>query len=212
MPTYSSSALVQSLYPFHVGASFGYENAFSQAVSITSVARVTNVVTVTLAAAGPFAVGDTVVITGVTPVGATTFNGSFTVATVPTGVTFTFAQTADDDTGTGGTATGSSIYEAFPAVNTAGTAFAVPDVPYGAGLNGRAITWRYQVVTAPGALTVALQGAMTDTEADYVTIATATTVGGLATVTTGVHHPFLRLKITALTLTNGAGFRGRIMV
>lgn len=211
MPTYSASAPMASLYPEQIGQVFGYDSAASQTVTITSVARVSNVVTVTLAAAGPWNVGDSVTLAGVTPVGATTFNGTFTVATVPTGVTFTFAQTAADDTGSGGTATGTSIYEAMPALNTAGTAFAIPDVPYGAGLNGRAITWRYSVVTAPGAITVALQGGMTNTEADFVTIATATTVGGATTVTTGVHFPFLRLKITALTLTNGAGFRARIL-
>lgn len=212
MPTYSASAMMTSLYPLQVGDVFGYSAGKSQTIEITSAARTTNVVTVTLAAAGPFAVGDTVVIAGTEPAGATNFNGTFVVASVPTGVTFTFAQTASDDTATGGTATGTSIYEPMPVLNTAGTAFAMPDVPYGAGLNGRAVTWSYKPVTAPGAITVALQGGMTNAEADFVTIATATTVGGATTVTTDVHFPFVRLKITALTLTNGAGLKARIQV
>ena len=211
MPTYSASTILQSLTNAQVGQCFGYAAATPQTIVITSVARVTNVVTVTLAAAGPFTVGQTVVIAGVTPVGATTFDGTFTVASVPTSVTFTYAQTADDDTGADGTATGDSIYEPMPVLNTSSTAFAIPDAPYGSNRQGRAITWGYSVVTAPGAITVALQGSMTNAEADFYTIATQTTVGGATTVTTGVSVPFLRLKITALTLTNGAGLRARIM-
>lgn len=72
--------------------------------TITTIARVSNVVTVTASAtiAGYIAVGDTVVIAGVTDTG---FNGSFTVTTVPSLTTFTFDQTAADASDATGTAT-----------------------------------------------------------------------------------------------------------
>lgn len=57
----------------------------------TGLTRASNVVTVTLAAAHGYQVGDTVTVAGVT---ASSFNGTFTVATVPTTLTFTYAQTA----------------------------------------------------------------------------------------------------------------------
>lgn len=72
--------------------------------AITSAVRSTNVVTLTMPAHGLTAdnVGDTIVVEGVTPAGATSFNGTFTIASVPLGTTLTYAQTASDDTGTGG--------------------------------------------------------------------------------------------------------------
>lgn len=65
--------------------------------------RVSNVVTATTTAAHPYEVGDQVAITGATAVGATSFNGTFTVTAAASSTTFTFASTAADDTGGAGT-------------------------------------------------------------------------------------------------------------
>jgi len=65
--------------------------------------RNTNVVTITTSAVHGLLVGDVVVVEDVAPVGATVFNGEWTVASVPSTTTFTYAQTAADDTGGGGT-------------------------------------------------------------------------------------------------------------
>lgn len=57
----------------------------------TGLTRAANVVTVTFAAVHGYPVGATVTVAGVT---ASTFNGTFLVASVPTTLTFTYAQTA----------------------------------------------------------------------------------------------------------------------
>jgi hypothetical protein len=58
--------------------------------SVTNKALTSNVATLTTAAAHGFAVGFEVVVTGVDA----TFNGTYTITTVPTSVTFTYAKTA----------------------------------------------------------------------------------------------------------------------
>ncbi len=210
MPTYSSTGLRTSLTRFQIGTSFGYDPAQSQTIAITSVSRTSNVVTAVTTTPYPFKVGDSVVVAGVAPVGATSFNGTFTIVATTNGTHFTYASTAANDTGTGGTVTGTVVYEPLPTTATAGTAFALPDAPYGSDRQGRDIWWQFAVSQAAGALTVALQGAPTDTEADYVTLDSSTTAAGDTKVTTGVNNPFLRLKITAVTVTNGVGIHGRI--
>jgi hypothetical protein len=76
--------------------------ALTIAVAPGGAVRASNVVTITTTAAHGAAVGDVAVIAGVTD---TSFNGLSTVASVPTSTTFTFAQTDDDATSGGGTAT-----------------------------------------------------------------------------------------------------------
>lgn len=70
-------------------------------VAITSAVRTSNVVTITTATAHSFPVGMSVLISGVTN---TSFNGTFTIASVPSSTTFTFAQTAGNASSSGGTA------------------------------------------------------------------------------------------------------------
>jgi len=72
------------------------------AASPTGAVRAANVVTITTSVAHGLVVSDGVIVAGVVPVGATNFNGTFTVASVPTATTFTYAQTAAADTGGGG--------------------------------------------------------------------------------------------------------------
>lgn len=78
---------------------------------ISTAARLSNVVTITTANSTPHGlqVGDSVVINGVN---LTSFNGTFTVASAPSSTTFTYSQTASDESGTGGTAYGAgSVYQ-----------------------------------------------------------------------------------------------------
>jgi DNA-binding beta-propeller fold protein YncE len=74
-------------------------------ISIASAKRVFNVVTITTASAHNIdpANPGSVLISGVTPTGATSFNGTFSVTSVPNSTTFTYSQAAADDTGSGGT-------------------------------------------------------------------------------------------------------------
>lgn len=68
---------------------------------ISTAVRASNVVTITTAAAHGFPVGMSVLIAGVTD---SSFNGTFTIASVPTSTTFTYAQTAANASSSGGTA------------------------------------------------------------------------------------------------------------
>ncbi len=68
--------------------------------------RKSNVVTITTTAAHNFVVGQAVVISGVAD---TTFNGTFTIATVPSTTTFTYSQTANDATSGSGTASSFAV-------------------------------------------------------------------------------------------------------
>lgn len=94
-------------------------------VAVTTLARVSNVVTATVAAGHNISVGQRITIAGA--VGATTsFNGTFTVSAV-TATTFTYAQTAADDAAaTPGTYQKSSF--ALDTGPATGTASQKPDV------------------------------------------------------------------------------------
>lgn len=70
-------------------------------VTITSIVRATNVVTVDTETAHNVQIGDTVTIEDVT---TTSFNGSFTVVSTPTSTQFTYAQIDSDESDSDGTA------------------------------------------------------------------------------------------------------------
>lgn len=70
-------------------------------VNITTAVRSSNVVTITTAADHGYPVGMSVLITGVTDI---SFNGTFTIASVPSSTTFTYAQTASNASSSGGRA------------------------------------------------------------------------------------------------------------
>lgn len=78
------------------------DNVSKASRSITTVARTSNVVTITTSVAHGYSVGDSVTIAAVTNTG---LNGAFNIDSVPTTTTFTYAQTGTDipsgaDTGT----------------------------------------------------------------------------------------------------------------
>lgn len=70
--------------------------------SISAVGRASNVVTITTTAAHGYAVNDIVTVTAVTN---TSVNGTFTIASVPSSVTFTYAQTGSNYSSTSDTGT-----------------------------------------------------------------------------------------------------------
>jgi hypothetical protein len=74
--------------------------------AITTAERVSNVVTVTTEYHHDFQVGDSIEITGNSE---STFNGTFTITSVPTDTTFTFSDSGTDQSGTGGTATHGTV-------------------------------------------------------------------------------------------------------
>ena len=69
-------------------------NPFSAALTVSNKALTSNVATITTSAAHGLFVGDSVKITGVD----NTFNGTWTIATVPTTTTFTYARTSGNVT------------------------------------------------------------------------------------------------------------------
>ena len=105
---------------------------------ITSIARVSNVATVTTTYNHGFANGESVVIAG-NSVGA--LNGTYTITSVPSTTTFTYANAGTDTTGTGGTA---SLPAAdLPPTNNRGVIVTQERhaVLIGAGGNSRRVAW-----------------------------------------------------------------------
>ena len=84
--------------------------ALTIAASPSGAVRTSNVVTITTSTAHGLAVGDTVVIEGCT----SSFNGVFTIVSVPLTTTFTYAQTAANGTGGSGSVCGSISYVWHP--------------------------------------------------------------------------------------------------
>ena len=72
-------------------------------VSVSSISRSTNTVTVVTSSAHGFTNGQSIIIASVTG-GTTSFNGTFTITYVDA-TTFTYSQSGSDESGTGGTAT-----------------------------------------------------------------------------------------------------------
>ena len=74
----------------------------SKAVDVTNnMSRASNVVTVTTRAEHGFGVGQKIVVSGALGGGGTTFNGSFTIASVPNDFTFTYSQSGPNATAEG---------------------------------------------------------------------------------------------------------------
>lgn len=99
--------------------------------------------------------------------------------------------------------------EAFPGGATSGSQFAVPSftgVPDG----GTSVRWQTIFGTNPTAVSIVLQGAMADVDAEYQQIdITAVTTGEARTVT-GVQAKFLRIRF--VSSTGGTGLTAKLMV
>lgn len=99
--------------------------------------------------------------------------------------------------------------EAFPGSATAGSQFALTSFT-GVPDNGTAVRWQTIFGTAPTAVNLVLQGAMSDIDAEYQTIDTTTATAGEARTVTGVQAKFLRIKF--VSSTGGTGLTAKFMV
>jgi len=99
--------------------------------------------------------------------------------------------------------------EAFPGSALAGSQFAIPSYA-GQPDTGTAVRWQTIFGTAPTAVSLVLQGAMADVDAEYQTIDTTTNTAGEARTVTGVQAKFLRIKF--VSSTGGAGLTAKFMV
>ena len=99
--------------------------------------------------------------------------------------------------------------EAFPGSALAGSQFAIPSYA-GQPDTGTAVRWQTIFGTAPTAVSLVLQGAMADVDAEYQTIDTTTNTAGEARTVTGVQARFLRIKF--VSSTGGAGLTAKLMV
>jgi hypothetical protein len=89
-----------------------------------------------------------------------------------------------------------------PAAGQASQQFALPSYA-GFPENGRSIRWQTIFGTAPSAISVVLQTAMSDVDAQYTTIDTSTVAAGEARTVTGVRGNFIRAKISSITGGSG---------
>jgi hypothetical protein len=99
--------------------------------------------------------------------------------------------------------------EAFPAANTAGSQFALPSCT-GIADGGTAVRWQTIFGGAPSAVSIALQSAMSDVDAEYQTIDTTAALTGEARSVAGVQAKFLRIKV--ISSTGGSGLTAKILV
>ena len=95
-----------------------------------------------------------------------------------------------------------------PAAGQASQQFALPSYA-GFPDNGRTIRWQTVFGTSPSAVSIVLQTAMVDSDAQYTTIDTSATIGGEARTVTGVRGKFIRAKISSIT--GGAGVLVQIL-
>lgn len=89
-----------------------------------------------------------------------------------------------------------------PTAGTSSQQFALPSYA-GFPENGRTIRWQTLFGTAPSAINVALQTAMTDADAQYTTIDSSTATAGEARTVTGVRANFIRAKVASITGGSG---------
>lgn len=89
-----------------------------------------------------------------------------------------------------------------PGAGQASQQFALPNLA-GFPENGRTVRWQTIFGTVPTAISVVLQTAMIDADAQYSTIDTSTATAGEARTVTGVRGNFIRAKVSSIT--GGAG-------
>lgn len=89
-----------------------------------------------------------------------------------------------------------------PADGQVSQQFALPSYA-GFPENGRTVRWQTIFGAAPTAVSVALQTAMTDSDAQYTTVDTSTATAGEARTVSGVRGNFIRAKVS--TITGGSG-------
>src|SRR5271163_146702 len=99
--------------------------------------------------------------------------------------------------------------ETFPGSAQAGSQFAIPSYA-GQPDTGTSVRWQTIFGTAPTAISMVLQGAMADVDAEYQTLDTTTNTAGEARTVTGVQAKFLRIKF--VSSTGGSGLTAKFLV
>lgn len=99
--------------------------------------------------------------------------------------------------------------ETFPGSAQAGTQFALPSFT-GLPDSGTAVRWQTIFGSNPTAVSIVLQGAMSDVDAEYFLIDTTTAITGEARIVTGVQAKFLRIRF--VSSTGGTGLTAKILV
>jgi len=99
--------------------------------------------------------------------------------------------------------------EAFPGAATSGTQFALPSFT-GTTDAGTAVRWQTIFGTAPTAVSIILQGAMADVDAEYQQLDISAATAGEARTVTGVQAKFLRIRF--VSSTGGTGLTAKILV
>jgi hypothetical protein len=98
--------------------------------------------------------------------------------------------------------------EAFPADGTAGSQFAIPE-PAGLTDQGHTVRWQTIFGTSPTAISIRLQGAMADVDAEFTDLDTSIATTGEARTIIGVRARFLRIK--KVTSTGGASLTAKLL-
>ena len=99
--------------------------------------------------------------------------------------------------------------EAFPGSAQAGSQFAIPSYT-GRADTGYAVRWQTIFGTAPTAVSLQLQGAMADVDAEYQTLDSTTATPGEARTVSSVQAKFLRIKFASST--GGSGLTAKMLV
>jgi hypothetical protein len=99
--------------------------------------------------------------------------------------------------------------EAFPGGATSGTQFALPSFT-GVTDGGTAVRWQTIFGTNPTAVSIVLQGAMADVDAEYQQLDVSSQQLGEARTVAGVQAKFLRIRF--VSSTGGTGLTAKILV
>ncbi len=99
--------------------------------------------------------------------------------------------------------------ETFPGSATSGTQFAMPSFT-GLPDNGTAVRWQTIFGGAPTAVSMVLQAAMADVDAEYQTIDTTVATTGEGRTVANVQAKFLRIRF--VSSTGGSGLTAKILV
>ncbi|HTS10598.1 MAG TPA: hypothetical protein VMH00_00640 [Candidatus Limnocylindrales bacterium] len=95
-----------------------------------------------------------------------------------------------------------------PGAGQASQQFALPSYA-GFPENGRTVRWQTIFGSAPSAISVVLQTALSDSDSQYATIDTSTATAGEARTVTGVRGNFVRAKVNSIT--GGSGVSVQIL-
>jgi hypothetical protein len=103
---------------------------------------------------------------------------------------------------------GFSFSNEAPAGGVAGSQFALPS-PAGFPEQGRTIRWQTIFASAPTSISLSLQAAMADVDAEYSTLDTSTATAGEARTVSGVRAKFLRVKCNSAS--GGSGYTAKLL-